>query len=331
MNRRVGFFYSVVFFALAWPMGEASAAPPVKVCVGDAYGQKCVETAPAGSSADSSARIIRILLNQAREALRDLRENGRAAGSVAADIKELDKLFKELQKRYAELERSAKSGEWDAKDALKGLAEARKELGRHRDELKALWEERVVLAKRVKRLEERRRLNLELSVLGGAAWNYGATMSPLAVSLVLPLGEDGLWKTRLTAGLGLSPSAGLGLIAMGTLTRSLGRTSLELGPAVLGLGDVGDLLGDTRAWVLAGGLQLRVKQSRGYISVTPFVGVTVKRESNTIWHPAEYKWKQTDCGPAQVLVREAWQEDLPDSKRLAPAVGALFSFGYVLF
>lgn len=301
-----------------------------EVCLKDGKGEKCLEV--KGDSANTAK--VQALVRQAKEVLRGLNENGRAKGAAATELERANKKFGELEKKYVDLERSAKSGEQDGKTAKKQLAEAERRLTALEHEFNGQRKAHLGLAKKVKLLVSRR-VNLELGVLGGAAWKYGATLAPLAVSLVFPMGESGLWKTRLTAGLGLSPSVGVGWLAVGALARSLSRGSLELGPAVLGLGDAGDLVGDTRGWVLGAGAQVRMKVgARAFVSVTPFVGVASKTNVVGVgeWVTLKPVTPPTpNCPCASGGSEGYWTGGTASKRCLGFSGGALVSIGAVLF
>lgn len=290
------------------------------------------------SSGNVNAARVKALLRRAAQ-LKSALENaggvdkgrvGKALGELAKAVEEL----KNLKESVDKLERLAKSGEYKGKVALAKLAEAERRLAELEQNVSAQRKAHIGLTKKVGRLVERR-VNLELGVLGGAAWKYGATVSPLAISLVLPMGETGVWKTRVTAGLGLSPSIAVGWLAMGTLTRSLARGQMELGPAVLGMGDAGDLVGETRGWVLGGGVNVRLNISaRAFVSLTPFLGVASKTFVVGVgeWVPATPATPPTPNCPCASGGKDGYWSGGTTAKRCVGfSGGALVSIGAVLF
>ncbi len=302
-------------------------AAPAQVCLKDANGTKCLNV--QGGSVNAGK--VNALLWQAgklRKQIQDMLDAGNGkAGDLTGDLVDLKKKVKDLQDQIMHLDGIAKSGQEDAKKALKELDKAKKCLNDLLTGLEAHDSAIGILAKRTRDLKNRR-INIELGVFGGSAYSYGGFGGGL-VSLALPMGEDGLWTTRLTGGFGLSPSIGLGWLGMGTLTRTLANGRLEAGPAMLAMGDAGDLLSGNKNWLMGGGAELRLNITKViHLSVIPFVGVAVRSETSGVgW--AEAVYKDSACGP--ILVKEAGWTRYEESRKLKLATGAFISLTFSLF
>lgn len=286
---------------------------------------KC-ELVQTGGAADSDK--VGGLLKKAeklRQRYESLVEQGSGkAGDVQTDVTDLKKDMRLTEKALQQVERDAKAGKADGALALKNLAAAKKQLESAGEELLEHRHALRELMKSVWRLKNRH-INLELAVFGGFAYKYGGTVGAL-VSLALPMGERGLWTTRLSGGLGVSPSFGFGWLAMGSVAQRLG-SRWSLGPAVLAMGDAGNLL-QSKNWLVGGGAEVRYGTERAYLVVTPFIGATVKSQFSGVgWQDAVFK--DTSCGP--ILVKEAGWSEYEDARHLKFTAGALVSVSFPLF
>lgn len=290
---------------------------------------KCV---PAGAKEEGLFTLTRMNAAKARigaalTKAQELSDRLLKEGVKASDLDDLKKQVKAVEAALQKLESDAKSGKADGAAALAKIVGLEKQLELVGKELDFAWQELSFLHKETDKLRMRR-INLEVGVFGGGAFTYGGTGGGL-VTLALPMGDSGLWTTRLSGGLGVSPSAGLGWIGMGTFMRSLSKGRVEFGPAVLAMGDEGGLLSGRKNWLLAGGAELRLHIRRSvHLAVTPFLGVTTSTSlSGVDWQDAVYR--STACG--SILVRDAGWSRYEETRHLKFTGGALVSLVFPLF
>ena len=270
-----------------------------------------------------SARAARL-----RRAINEVEGRDRSrVEQFITDINRLKEQVADMEKALQDLGADAKQGKMDSSTALAKLKSVEKALGLLGDKL--LSHRRLIqkLTKKTWQLEKRR-INLELVGWGAVAYKYGPS-GGASVSVALPMGENGLWTTRLTAGLGVSPSVGLGWLATGSLTRSLSTTKdiFAVGPAILGMGDAGDLLGEESTWLLAGGVEFRLKLGFVHLVGTPFLGVTNEGVGHFMWTPSTYK--QTVCGPT--LTKAGYWTKVGENDSLSFTGGVMIAVAVPLF
>lgn len=316
---------------------EAKAAP-AQVCLKDGKGVKCLNVQQGASAAVNTARV-NALLRQAAKLSKQIREmldagNGKA-GDVAADVINLKEKVRDLEAAIRQLATDAKTGRVDSARALKRLADLERAMGLLGHELSAHRHALRYLIKNVRHLEKRR-INLEIGGFGAGAYKYGGEAGAL-VSLALPMGESGLWTARLSGGLGVSPSMGLSWLAMGTLSRTLAKGRLELGPAILGMGDEGGLIQGRKNWLFGAGAELRLHLApQVHLSVAPFMGVTPCTElQGRDWQDAVYAATGGNpacaCSGGRVLVKEGGFTRWEEARTLKFTGGVLGSLSFPLF
>ena len=190
-------------------------------------------------------------VNRLRKEVENLKTDRDAAGSALNNVSnkanEADRVVRETRDSLARL----------AKDVSELQAKAN-----------AAWR----LAKHLAKLP-RPKIDLELGAAGFFTYRFGDGAGAM-LALVLPMGNAGRWNMRLSGGLGVSPSLGLGWMAHTSLAYRWKHISL--GPAALALGDQGDLLSGTKNWIVGGGADLRLHLGRFYLAATPFIGAATK-------------------------------------------------------
>ncbi|MBU1180303.1 hypothetical protein KJ885_05145 [Patescibacteria group bacterium] len=288
----------------------------------------CVPTTQGVSVSDMkklaalSARAARL-----RRAINEVDGRDRSrVDQFITDVNQLKHQVADMEKALQELGADAKTGKIDSAAALAKLKNMEKALGLLGDELSSHRHALQKLVKKTRRLAKRPTANMEFAGWGAVAYKYGPSAGG-SVSVALPMGESGLWTTRLTAGLGVSPSAGLGWLATGSLTRFLFTRDIAVGPAILGMGDAGDLLGEESTWLLAGGVEFRLKLGPVHLVATPFLGVTNEGVGHSMWTSPTYK--STVCGPT--LVKAGYWTKTGESDVLSLTGGILVSVAVPLF
>ncbi len=327
MGKKVAF--AVVVGLAISAMAAMVWAQPATVCLKDGSGVKCLNVQGGGVVAPRIGALLR-QIRIARQDLEDVRLAGNGkAGDVVSDVADLKKKLKDLEAALQQLGSDAKSGKVDSATALSKLKNVAQQLQLLGEELSVHRQAIRILKKRVRRLEKRR-IDLEVGAFGAGSVVYGGTGGAL-VSLALPMGENGLWTTRLSGGLGVSPSVGLGWLVMGSLTRTLGKGKGSFGPALLAMGDQGELLGSTQSWVLAGGAELRLHLGPVHLIATPFLGVAMTHaplyEHVDLGPPGGYL--KGPCG-TQGDEHARWDE-VGSKKELKLDGGALFTIAIPIF
>ncbi len=208
----------------------------------------------------------------------------------------------------------------EAKDLAKlsdGLVKARRTIRVYQ----AAQDDRLrEIEARVAVLEKRRSISLDLQGFGGGAIGFEYT-GGAAVGLFFPLGMD-MWGAKLTGGLGVGPSDGLAILASLSISARLGMFSI--GPAAIYLADFGNLAGGTRGFVLGGGFEASVfVTDRVFISVLPFVGVSVERTYVLAAGPASYRESPVLCGAVGASEQVGRVEDGLHAIFSAGAVGSI--------
>lgn len=138
-----------------------------------------------------------------------------------------------------------------------------------------------------------RKITLDMGVYGALVEPFDASSVGLFFSLALPLGEDALWKARLSGGVGpgVAP-VGLGWLAAVSVTRDVGQ-HFSVGPALLATGNEKDLRSSSR--IFGGGVEFRFIYERFFLSVTPFLGVALrKNDVGSDWREAVYETAPCD-------------------------------------
>jgi len=130
-----------------------------------------------------------------------------------------------------------------------------------------------IIARHLGALEARRTIALDIQAYGGGAYAY-EHMTGLSLSLVLPMGLSS-WDMKLSAGIGLGASNGVGVLASASVAAHLGK--FTLGPAAICMGDV-TLGGGSRRFTFGGGAEVSFfATKRLFLSALPFIGVAERR------------------------------------------------------
>ncbi len=166
------------------------------------------------------------------------------------------------------------------------------------------------------------RNNLSISGFGLLASTYGTTEGAL-LTLELPTME-GKVVSRLTGGLGVSPTTNLAWLASFSVSRQW--SWLSVGPIAMVVNDTGkDFSNSPANYIVAGGLDIRLKLYKSlFVSAVPFVGVSPSMTGSN-WVAPEYK--STACG--NLLIKDGHFST--QKQEMVVSVGGLLSLGFKLF
>lgn len=258
---------------------------------------KCV---PAGTDASGLAKQVASLRNQLNVARRALEKAGvsQITGDDLIALKDkVRKLENEVKEMSGVLNNTAGVA-LSVADSHKKLA---KEVELLKEQVDGLTkgvvnkfkdvDERVDnLGVYMKNSFNRRKINLDLGAFGLFSSPFGLSAGGM-LTLDFPLGE-GYWRTRMSAGLGVSPSKNLSVLTSLSVVRNL-TSYFSFGPAVLAVLDMKDVVSDAPMWFAGGGMEMRFMVWKINMLVMPFVGGGPAYETGTT---TKYDYSDTPCG-----------------------------------
>lgn len=134
-----------------------------------------------------------------------------------------------------------------------------------------------------------RKVNLDIGAFGLFTSPFGLSAGGV-LTLDLPLGE-GLWRARLSGGLGVSPSVNLSALTSLSVVRKF--SFFSVGPAILAVMDVRNVIENRPLWIAGGGAEIRFSALGFNFWAMPFVGAG---PGDTTTTKTSYTYAQTPCG-----------------------------------